>query len=132
MHAHIYNIIHTQVYTYTYALCQYVFVHLSKCARWLIGKHHQRKLHAMTTRNVKTCIPEENRKGFAYEVSCKYCRKFYDGETKRTLKVRLRKHRQAVKRGDPRIGIAVYAHNTQHAIDWMGQEGSQLLVEENH
>ena len=39
--------------------------------------------------------------------------------TNRTLKVRLREHRQAVKRGGPKNGIAVYAHNTQHAIDWV-------------
>ena len=40
--------------------------------------------------------------------------------TKRTLKARLGEHRQAVKSGNPKNGIAVHAHNTQHAIDWMG------------
>ena len=47
-------------------------------------------------------------------------RKTYIGETKRTLKARRREHRQAVKSGGLKNGIAVHAHNTQHAIDWMG------------
>ncbi len=33
---------------------------------------------------------------------------------------RLGGHRQAVKRCDPKSGIAVYVHNTQYVIDWMG------------
>ena len=40
----------------------------------------------------------------------------YIGETKRTLKVRLGEHKQAVRRGDPKNGIAVHTHN--HTIDW--------------
>ena len=73
-----------------------------------------------TLMKVKTHVPEEKRKGVVYEVLCKECSKTYVGETKRTLKVRLGEHKQAVKRGDPKNGIAVHAHNTQHAIDWMG------------
>lgn len=60
------------------------------------------------------------RRGVVYKVSCKDCKKTYNWETNRTLKVRLREHRQAVKCGDPKNGIAAYAHNAQHAIDWMG------------
>ena len=45
------------------------------------------------------------------------CSKTYVREAKRTLKVRLGEHKQAVKRGDPRNGIAVHAHETQHEID---------------
>ena len=44
------------------------------------------------------------------------------GETKRTLKVRLGEHRQAVKRGDSKNGIVVHAHNTQHVIDGKGEK----------
>ena len=44
-----------------------------------------------TLMKVKTCVPEENRKEFVYEVPCKG--KFYVEETKRTLKVRLGEHR---------------------------------------
>ena len=41
-------------------------------------------------------------------------------EKKRKLKVRLGEHKQAVKRGDPKNGIAVHAHQSHHAIDWDG------------
>ena len=40
------------------------------------------------------------------------------GETKRTLKVRLSEHRQAVKRGDPKNGTAVHVQKTNHCIKW--------------
>ena len=43
-----------------------------------------------------------------YEIPCKECPEVYTGETKRTLKVRLSEHRQTVKRGDPKNGIAVH------------------------
>ena len=69
---------------------------------------------------VKTWIPDESKRCIVYEVPCKGCDKRYIGETKRTLKVRLGEHKQAVKRGDPKNGIAVHAHESQHAIDWEG------------
>ena len=53
-----------------------------------------------------------------YEVPCKEYDKCYIGETKRTLKVRLGEHKQVVKRGDPKNGIAVHAHESNHTIDW--------------
>ena len=71
---------------------------------------------------MKTRVPEEIRKQVVYEVQCKVCSKTYVGETKWTLKVGLREHRQAVKRDDPKNGIAVHAQNIQHAIDGWGQE----------
>ena len=69
---------------------------------------------------VKTRIPEERKRGVVYEVPCKECHQTYIGETKRTLKVRLSEHQQAVKRGDPKNGIAVHAHESSHMIDWDG------------
>ena len=42
------------------------------------------------------------------------------GETKRTLKVQLSEHRQAVKRGEPKNGIAVHVQKTDHRINWEG------------
>ena len=36
------------------------------------------------------------------------------------LKVRLGEHKQAVKRGDPKNGVAVHAHEFHLAIDWDG------------
>ena len=54
------------------------------------------------------------------EVPCKECHLTYIGETKRTLKVRLGEHKQVVKRGAPKNGIAVHAHESNHMIDWDG------------
>ena len=48
--------------------------------------------------------------------------KTYVVETKRTLKVKLGEHRQAVKRGYSENGIVVHAHNTQHVIDGKGEK----------
>ena len=39
-----------------------------------------------------TCVPEEMKTGFVYEVPSKECSKTHVGETKRTLKVRLGEH----------------------------------------
>ena len=66
----------------------------------------------MLPQSVKTHIPEEERKGVMYEVLCKECQKTSVGDTKKMLKVRLREHRQAVKKGDPKNGVAVHAHKT--------------------
>ncbi len=57
------------------------------------------KIMRQTLMKVKTRIPEEK---------------------KRKLKVRLGEHKQAVKRGDPKNGIAVHAHKSHHAIVWDG------------
>ena len=73
-----------------------------------------------TLMNVKNRIPEERKREVVYEVPCKECHLSYIGETKRNLRVRIGEHKQAVKRGDPRNGIAVYAHQSQHAINWDG------------
>ena len=67
---------------------------------------------------VKTPIPEEKKKGVMYEVPCKDCHRVHIGATKRTLKVRLGEHKQAVRRGDPKNGIAVHAHESNHVVDW--------------
>ena len=69
---------------------------------------------------VKTRTPDERKRSVVYEVPCKDCNHTYIGETKRTLKVRLGEHKKAVKRGDPRNGIAVHSHEQSHAIDWDG------------
>ena len=73
-----------------------------------------------TLMQLKNQIPEEKRRSVVYQVPCKDCSKTYIGETKRTLKVRLSEHKQAVKRGDPKNGIAVHAHESHHSIDWDG------------
>ena len=73
-----------------------------------------------TLMQLKNQIPEEKRRSVVYQVPCKDCSKTYIGETKRTLKVRLSEHKQAVKRYDPKNGIAVHAHESHHSIDWDG------------
>ena len=50
-----------------------------------------------TLMQVKTRIPEERKRGMVYEVPCKECHQTYIGKTKRTLKVRLGEHKQAVE-----------------------------------
>ena len=69
---------------------------------------------------VKNRTPEQKQTGVVYEIPCKDCPEVYVGETKRTLKVRLSEHRQAVKRGDPKNGITVHVHKTNHCINWEG------------
>ena len=69
---------------------------------------------------VKQKRPEEEKKEVVYQVPCNDCSKVYIGETKRTLKVRIAEHKQAVKKGDEKNGIAVHAHTTNHSIDWEG------------
>ena len=59
-------------------------------------------------RQEKNMTPEQKQTGVVHEIPCKDCPEVYVGETKRTLKVRLSEHRQTVKRGDPKNGIAVH------------------------
>ena len=69
---------------------------------------------------VKQKMPEEKKKEVVYQVPCKDCPKVYIGETKRTLKIRISEHKQAVKKGDETNGIAVHAHTTNNNIHWEG------------
>jgi hypothetical protein len=57
---------------------------------------------------VKNKIPPEKKKGVVYEVQCHDCDDVYVGETGRTLKKRISEHKQAMKRGDQKNGIAVH------------------------
>ena len=75
---------------------------------------------------LKTHVPDERKRGVVHEVPCKDCRKTYVGETKRTLRVRLGEHKQAVKKGNPTNGIAVHAHEIQHKINWTGAEVKKM------
>ena len=71
-------------------------------------------------------MPDERKRGVVYEVPCKECRNTYVGETKGTLRVRLGEHKQAMKKGNPKDGIAVHAHKTQHEINWNGTEVKKM------
>ena len=46
------------------------------------------------------------------------CDQVYTGESKRTLKVRMTDHKRAMKKSDPKNGIAVHVVNSQHKINW--------------
>ena len=65
-------------------------------------------------------MPDERKRGVVYEAPCKECRKTYVGETKKTLR------KQALKKGNPKNGIAVHAHETQHEINWNGAEVKKM------
>ena len=69
---------------------------------------------------VKNRTPEQKQTGVVYEIPCKDCPEMYVGEAKRTLKVTLGEHRQAVIQGDPKNGIAVHVQKTIHCINWEG------------
>ena len=68
----------------------------------------------------KQKMPEEKKKEVVYHVPFKDCRKVHIRETKRTLKIVMAEHKQAVKKGDENNGIPVHAHTTNHSIDWEG------------
>ena len=55
------------------------------------------------------------------------CSSSYIGETGRSLKKRLVEHKAAVRRGDMNNGIAVYAWEHQHRVDW---ENASVLKQE--
>ena len=67
---------------------------------------------------VKQAIPNSKKKGVIYEVSCKDCPCVYIGETRRTLEKCLSEHKTAVKKNDPKNGIAVHAWANQHQVNW--------------
>ena len=62
-------------------------------------------------------VPEK-KKGVVYEVPCQDCGEVYVGETGRTLKKRISEHKQAVKKGDRKNGIAVHVMDKSHTINW--------------
>ena len=66
--------------------------------------------------NVKNKMPPEKKKGVVYEVLCSDCDQVYVGEMGRMLKVRISEHKQAVKQGDNKNGIAVHMKQKGHDI----------------
>ena len=68
--------------------------------------------------NVKQPRPDRKKKGVVYEVPCKDCPSVYIGVTGRTLEKRLSEHKSAVKKNDPKNGIAVHSWTNQHQVNW--------------
>ena len=57
--------------------------------------------------------------GAAYKVNCLDCEQCYIGETGRTIKIRLKEHKQDVVRGKENIsGLSKHIRDTNHNIDW--------------
>ena len=78
-------------------------------------------MRSLLTR-VKNAVPSEKVKGVIYKVDCT-CGSSYIGETNKTLEVRLKEHERAVETDNrKKNGIAVYANNTWHSIDWAKAE----------
>ena len=76
-----------------------------------------------------TCVPEERKTGFVYEVPSKECSKTHVGETKRTLKVRLGEHNKLQREAIPKMELqSTHAHKTQHEIDWNGAQMKKMGV----
>ena len=53
-----------------------------------------------------------------YQSPCRNCDHVYTGELKRTLKVCMAEHKQAIQKSDPNNGIAVPVAQSHHSIDW--------------
>lgn len=83
-----------------------------------------------TLMHIKTHIPEEKRRGVAYEVLCNGCCKTYIGETKRNPKVRISEHKQA-EESNLMNGIAVHAHESHYGIDWGGVTVKRTVTNSN-
>ena len=64
---------------------------------------------------VKTSVNPINNKGVVYRIPCKGGR-VYVGETERTLKQKITKHKQAVKNADSNNGLAVHVARIKHEI----------------
>ena len=65
-------------------------------------------------------------KGVVYKVDCD-CGDTYIGETNRTLEVRLKEHKRAVKTQLSNNGIAVHVNKTGHDIQW---NSAQVIEQE--
>ena len=68
--------------------------------------------------------------GVIYRIPCLDCDHSYIGETGRTLKVRLMKHKRCCWNLDPqKSAVAQHALDENHQIDW---EGSTVIDRESH
>ena len=78
--------------------------------------------------NVKSKRNMDKVKGVVYKIDCE-CGHTYIGETGRTMEVRMKEHKWAVRYDDVNNGIAVHANRTRHSIQW---ESAQVVeVEQN-
>ena len=71
--------------------------------------------HCLT--EVKTPADPINTKGVVYRIACS-CGQVYVGETGRTLKQRISKHKRVVKNADSNNRLRVHVARTKHEIKW--------------
>ena len=81
---------------------------------------------------VKQPTPELDKKGVVYEVPCGECDHVYIGETGRTLRKRLTKHKAAVKKQDHKNCIAVYAWKSGHQVEWKSAKVKEVVPNLSH
>ena len=80
----------------------------------VISKSQDTLIHSL---KVKATRPEKKRR-VVYEVPCRDCNSVYVGETGRSLEIRLKEYKYAVKMGDTKNGIAVHAWTNEHQVEW--------------
>ena len=68
-----------------------------------------------------------DKKGVDYEVPCVECNHVYIGETGRTLRKGLTKHKAAVRKCDNKNGIAVHAWNSGHQVEWESAKVKEVV-----
>ena len=67
---------------------------------------------------VKQAMPNSKKKGVIYKIPCKDFPCMYIGETEKILEKCLSEHKAAVKKNDPKNGIAVHARANQQQFNW--------------
>ena len=78
---------------------------------------------------VKSTRPDEQKKSVVYEVPCADCNCVYVGEMGRSLEIRLKEHKYALKTKDTKNGIAVHATTNEHDVNW---EAAKVVTFEQH
>ena len=77
----------------------------------------QRKWSLM--KSGKDLLPSESQPGVIYALGCRDCPKVYIGETGRTVKQRVKEHKDYTKKGDDHMSaVAKHVYDTGHAIHW--------------
>ena len=87
------------------------------CTPWGESCLQASKHSETVTCECETEHPWREEEGSGIPGPFKDCNKVYIGKAKRTLKIRVSKHKQAVRNDNQKNGIAVHAHTTNHSIN---------------
>ena len=77
--------------------------------------HNSIKKHLV---NIKGKVNYMNKQGVVYKIPCAVCDLCYIGETGRSLSVRIKEHKYAVRTMNMNNAIAVHANDTGHLPNW--------------